>query len=116
MRFIPLLLTLFLSVSIDHTKVRYGNSDLFKEDKGYVVAVLDSKQVYSNIPAYKKISKEKVQKGSARYYQLMSEATKVYRNTLSKVARNNDYFLIVEVGGITGYPTTEITKICIEQL
>tara|TARA_R100000458_G_C8230209_1_gene212135 strand:- start:106 stop:456 length:351 start_codon:yes stop_codon:yes gene_type:complete len=116
MRFSLFLLSFFFSVVIDHTKVRYGNADLFDEDKKHTVGVVDSKEVYTHIPQYKTILKENVKQGSARYYKLMSEATTVYKNTLKKVAKIDGYFLIVEEGGITGYPTTEVTKICIEQL
>lgn len=100
---------------VDASKVRYGKLaevDL-KKDK---VGVVNSKKVYLEIPAYKTIVKDKVEKGSARYIQLMEEATAVYRSTLEKVAQDKGVKLIVETGGVSGVKTTELTDAIIEAL
>lgn len=100
---------------VDASKVRYGKLaevDL-KTDK---VGVVNSKKVYLEIPAYKTIVKDKVEKGSARYIQLMEEATAVYRSTLEKVAQDKGVKLIVETGGVSGVKTTELTDAIIEAL
>ena len=99
----------------DASKVRYGKLaevDL-KKDK---VGVVNSKKVYLEIPAYKTIVKDKVEKGSARYIQLMEEATAVYRSTLEKVAQDKGVKLIVETGGVSGVKTSELTDAIIEAL
>ena len=100
---------------VDASKVRYGKLaevDL-KTDK---VGVVNSKKVYLEIPAYKTIVKDKVEKGSARYIQLMEEATAVYRSTLEKVALDQGIKLIVETGGVSGVKTSELTDAIIEAL
>jgi CRISPR/Cas system CMR-associated protein Cmr5 small subunit len=108
-------ITLF-SVTIDDTKIRYGAKSRFDETKNHVIGVVDSKQVYRHTRAYKKIIGEKVEKGSARYSQLMLKATRQYKEVLEVVARDKNCVLIVEIGGVSGYPTIEVTKICVEHL
>jgi hypothetical protein len=44
-----------------------------------------------------------VQEGTARWQQLMREATEAYKAALRKVASDNSFVLIVEEGGISGY-------------
>mgnify|MGYP001479652834 CR=1 FL=1 len=60
--------------------------------------------------------KDKIEKGSARYIQLMEEATAVYRSTLEKVAQDKSIKLIVETGGVSGVKTSELTDAIIEAL
>lgn len=100
---------------VDASKVRYGKlADVdLKADK---IGVVNSKKVYLEIPAYKTIVKDKVEKGSARYIQLMEEATAVYRSTLEKVAQDKGIKLIVETGGVSGVKTSELTDAIIEAL
>lgn len=100
---------------VDQSKVRYGklaDVDLSKDKVG----VVNSKKVYLEIPAYKTILKDKVEKDSARYIQLMEEATAVYRSTLEKVAKDKAVVLIVETGGVSGVKTSELTDAIIEAL
>jgi hypothetical protein len=100
---------------VDQSKVRYGkfaDVDLAKDKVG----VVNSKKVYLEIPAYKTILKDKIEKGSARYIQLMEEATAVYRSTLEKIAKDKAVVLIVETGGVSGVKTSELTDAIIEAL
>jgi hypothetical protein len=62
-----------------------------------------STEVYEQIEAYKTIKKEGVQEGTARWQQLMKEATAAYKAALKKVASDYSFVLIVEDGGISGY-------------
>jgi hypothetical protein len=103
------------TAKVEKSKIRYGKLtevDL-KKDK---VAVVNSKKVYLAIPAYKTIVKDKVERGCARYVQLMEEATRVFRATLKKIAVKKGVKLIVEVGGTTGIKTTDVTDAIIEAL
>lgn len=100
---------------VNQSKVRYGklaDVDLAKDKIG----VVNSKKVYLEIPAYKTILKDKIEKGSARYIQLMEEATAVYRNTLEKIAKDKSVVLVVETGGVSGVKTSELTDAIIEAL
>lgn len=117
-KLVPLILLLLValaSVHIDSDKVRYGNINSFDASRNDRVAVVDSKEVYLHIPAYLQIIREGVEKGSARYAQLMVRATNDYKRVLSKIGRSR-YVLIVEKGGITDYPTTDATELCIKAL
>lgn len=100
---------------IDANKVRFGvltEVDLTKDK----VAVVNSKKVYLEIPAYKTIVKEKVEKGSARYIKLMEEATEAFRMALAKVAKEKSIKLIVETGGVSGVKTSDVTDAIIEAI
>jgi uncharacterized cupredoxin-like copper-binding protein len=103
------------TAKVEKSKVRYGKLTTvdLKKDK---IAVVNSKKVYLSIPAYKTIVKDKVERGCARYVQLMEEATSVFRATLKKVALKKGVKLIVEVGGTSGIKTTDVTDAIIEAL
>jgi len=90
-------------VKLDRSKVRHGNAARFDAKGSAKVATVRSTDVYAEITAYKTIQKEGVEKGSARYNQLIREATKAYKAALKKVAADGSYVLVVEEGGISGY-------------
>ena len=90
-------------VNLDKALVRWGNAATFDPSKKPLVGTVRSTEVYLKIPAYKRIQEEKVPPGSARYNQLMREATAVYRRVLEQVGRSRKAALIVEQGGISGY-------------
>ncbi|TAH36455.1 MAG: hypothetical protein EYC70_11710 [Planctomycetota bacterium] len=102
-------------VKLDPTLIRYGKASDFDPAKGHKVGTVRSTDVYNEIPAYQTIIKEKVPEGSARWIQLMREATEVYRAALEKAA-GTEYTLIVEEGGISGYTTSNLTQTIIKSL
>lgn len=97
-------------VKLDRDKVRYGDASQFDSKRGDKVGTLRSTEVYEAIPAYKTIKKEGVTEGSARWQQLMQEATSAYKSALRTVASNQSLVLIVEEGGISGYTTADVTS------
>lgn len=102
-------------VKLDEKAIRYGKAADFDPAKNSKVGTVRSTDVYNEIPAYQTIIKEKVDEGSARWLQLMREATQAYRGALEKVA-GTDYVLIVEEGGISGYPAADLTATIIQAL
>ena len=104
-----------VQVFIDRSKIQYGDFDLFDEKRMDKVGVMRIKEVYEEIPQYKTIKKEGVTEGSARWQQLMQEATESYKQALKTVAQGT-YVLLVEEGGVTGYSTTDVTKDLIKQV
>ena len=104
------------SVKLDHSKVRYGTPGDFDPEKGQKVATVRSKEVYRAIPAYQTIVREKVKQGTARYTKLMQEATQHFLKGLNAAVESGPYILVVEQGGITGYPTTDLTAGIIQAL
>lgn len=90
-------------VKLDRDKVRYGDASAFDAKRGDKVGTVRSTEVYEAIPAYKTIKREGVTEGSARWQQLMREATESYKGALRTVAGNQGLVIIVEEGGISGY-------------
>ena len=90
-------------VKLDRAQVRWGNASKFDVKGTATVGTVRSTDVYDEIPAYKTIKKEGVEKGSARYNKLIGQATKDFKAALKKVAKDKGFALIVEEGGISGY-------------
>ena len=99
---------------IDATKVRHGNYSEFDATAEDLVATVDSKIVYRAIPEYKTILREKLEEGSARYAILIRTCTRKFKAAL-KLSQGS-YVLIVEVGGVKDYPTTDITQNIIKNI
>ncbi|MBT3340604.1 MAG: hypothetical protein HN405_06705 [Planctomycetes bacterium] len=99
----------FAAVSLDKSKVRYGNPASFDAERQDKVGTIRSKEIYRAIPAFQKIEKGNIKKGSAQYTKLMGEATKVYRKALKSVAISGAYVILVEQGGISDYSVTDVT-------
>jgi len=117
-KFAALLLFLLAAIFPVHIKpdmVRFGVIHEFDPSRKDKVGVVDSKKVYMNIPPYKRIINEKIEKGSALHTQLLAAATTVYKKCIFKVGKSH-YVLIVEKGGVKDYPTTNVTEQCIEAL
>ena len=111
-----LALGVLLLANIDHSKVRYGDITTFEEERNDKVGTIESKQVYYKIPAYQKVRTGEYRKGTAKYTNAMRESTMEYRRVLKATAKEKDLKLIVEAGGISDYPTTDITPTAISNL
>lgn len=116
-----LLIGVFLSIvgvlstvsqdpNIDSNKVRYGNLSAFDKSKGHTLAVVNSKEVYAEMSEYKRIKKEGIKPGTARYTQLMQICTKRYRSACKKLCGSKNYSLIVEIGGVRKYTPPDETS------
>ncbi|HEX9794320.1 MAG TPA: hypothetical protein VGC54_10090, partial [Planctomycetota bacterium] len=64
-------------VKIDPGKVRFGNLMEFDPAKKPQIGTVRSDVVYKQIPAYKTILADGVERGTARFTKLMKEATAV---------------------------------------
>jgi len=103
-------------VEIDKAKIRFGRLADFDPSRGDAVGTVRSRDIYLAIPAYRRIVDERIDKDSALGRKLMREATKAYNAALKAVAQGDGYVLIVEEGGIRGYPTTDVTDRVIEEI
>lgn len=112
----PSLVRTLDAVDVDKSKIRFGSLSDFDPEKGHRVATVRSQDVYLQIPAYQTILKEGIEKGTARWNQLMQEATAQFKKALRTVAANGSYVLIVEEGGISGYSTTDASTAIIDAL
>jgi len=97
-------------------KVFYGSKDSFDPDKGLPVGTVRSKEVYLEIPAYKKLIEEGIDKDSARGTKLLRQATKTFYKCVHEVGKTSRSALIVEEGGISGYPVRDLTPLIIKNM
>lgn len=111
-----LSLVFLATVTVDRSKVRFGDVDAFLKSQNGNVGVIESQKVYKVIPAYNKINLEKVKKDSARWFELMSKATKEYKKCIREVAKSQNLSLVVELGGIQNYKVVNITDLCIKRV
>ena len=102
--------------NIDTTLIKHGNISNFSTERNDKVAVVNSRNIYKKLPSYMAIEKEGVKKGSARYYELMTKATKTYKRVLRAVAIKKNFVLIVERGGVVDYEYEEATNLCIGEI
>tara|TARA_R110000824_G_scaffold351177_1_gene538167 strand:+ start:463 stop:819 length:357 start_codon:yes stop_codon:yes gene_type:complete len=113
---IPLLMLLSTHPNIDTTLIKYGNISNFSAERNDKVAVVNSRNIYKKLPSYMAIEKEGAKKGSARYYELITKATKNYKRVLKAVAAEKNFVLIVESGGVVDYEYEEATLACIGKI
>jgi len=103
------------SVQITGT-VFYGDKATFDPERKAVVGTVRSKDIYLEIPAYKKILEEGIDKESAKGAKLLREATNVFFRSIRDSARESRAVLVVEEGGISGYPVRDLTPLIIKNL
>ena len=113
---LPLIMILSTHPNIDTTLIRYGDITNFSTERSDKVATVNSKNIYSKLPAFILLEKEGAEKGSARYHELMTKATKSYKRVLRQVAIEKNFVLIVENGGVRNYKFEMITKMCIDKI
>tara|TARA_R110000850_G_scaffold63731_2_gene143714 strand:- start:596 stop:949 length:354 start_codon:yes stop_codon:yes gene_type:complete len=113
---IPLLMLLSAHPNIDTTLIRYGSISNFSAERGDKVATVNSKNIYKKLPSYILLEKEGAKKGSARYNELMTKATKNYKRVLRAVAVKKKFVLIVEQGGVVDYKSEKATTLCIGEI
>ena len=101
---------------IDAKKIRFGNISDFSEERQDKVGVVNSPSVYEHIPEYKIILKQKIKRGTARYTQLMIICTEKFKKAVKSVALANDYKIVVEIGGVSDYPSTDVTDLVIDKI
>jgi len=113
---IPLLMLLSAHPNIDTNLIKYGDISNFSAERNDKVAVVSSRNIYKKLPSYILLEKEGAKKGSARYYELMTKATKSYKRVLRTVAVKKNFVLIVERGGVVDYKYEEATSLCIGEI
>jgi len=95
-------------------KVYFGSKasvDPAKKDKVGTVRATD---VYLQIPAYKELVEKGIDRDSAEGNKLMKKATATFKRAIRSAARASACVLVVEDGGVNGYPVLDITSLVIE--
>jgi len=82
-------------VVIDSTKVYFGNAAKYK-----VPAIVDSQQVYAEIPAYKYIVENGLTEEDPMYWFKMKEASKVFSKALQKLNQKKGFDLVGEIDAL----------------
>ncbi|HOJ32733.1 MAG TPA: hypothetical protein PKY35_03575 [Candidatus Hydrogenedentes bacterium] len=81
----------------DLKKIYWGNPDSF--NKPGQVSILD---VVRSTPEFKTVEKEKVERGTGRYWILMEQASHRSILAITSFARQSDYDLIARLGYLNG--------------
>jgi len=114
---LPLLsMTRYCEPIVNPKMVRYGNISHFNPETQDKIGVVSSVKIYEELPSVITIKKQKIKEGSARYNELMIIATNNYKKILKAVAREKNFVLIVEYGGVRDYPYEEVTSLCISRI
>jgi len=96
-------------------RVYFGDPKTLEQQVNPKVATVRAKEVYERIASYRKISEEGVEKGSARYQQLMLKATNTFKVVVQAEA-NGKYHVVAEEGKVSGYKVYDITQSVIQRL
>jgi len=109
--------TAYFSWEIDVTgDVYFGKKASVDPSKKDKVGTVRAKDVYLQIPAYKEIVEKGIDKESAEGNKLMKKATWAFKQAIKKVARASACVLVVEEGGVIGYPVIDLTSLVIEAI
>lgn len=97
----------------DKTVVFYGSLDSFDN-----AAEVSIDLIIYKTEEYKTITKEKIKRGTGKYWILMEKASKKVKNAIEQFGKDNDYDLVVLRGYIKSVndeiPVTDITDKIIE--
>ena len=114
---LPLLsMTRYCEPIVNPKMVRHGDIAHFNPENQDKIGVVSSIKIYEKLPSVKVIKKQKIKEGSARYNELMTIATNNYKKILKAVAREKNFVLIVEYGGVRDYPFEVVTSLCISRI
>lgn len=100
---------------IDASKIYYGSPSSFEN-----AAEVDIETVMAATPEYKEIVKNKLNKGTGKYWILKGEASNRTLKAISEVAAKTDYDLIAEKGYLKKLDPPigckDITKLVVSKL
>jgi len=100
---------------LDQRKIYCGKPSGFNKP-----GEVDYQAVIKATPEYAKIKKEKIQRGSGRYWLLVSKASDRVDRAIRKVGSSTEYDLIAKKGYLGGLnpavPSDDITRLVIETM
>ncbi len=82
---------------LNKQQVYYGDPKNFSS-----ASVVSAKKIFDEIPAYKQIKDEGLDKNDPRYWILLEKANKVFKKVVKKAAKSGGYDLVAEVGALKG--------------
>ncbi len=99
----------------DEQKIYFGNALSFESP-----AAVSIETVIKATPEYDEIKKNKIEKGTGKYWILINQAQERSVLAISKVAEETDYDLIAEDGYLDALkpaiPNVDITKTVVEKV
>ena len=99
----------------DAQQLYYGSTKSF-----YKPASVNFKDIVRATPEFQVTQKKKIETGSAKYWQLVSQASERALRVIAKVGKESEYDLIVLSGYLEGLETpietTDITDIVLKKL
>ena len=102
-----------IEYKIAREKIYWGQPENFKKP-----AVIEAEEIYKQIPAYRKIQEENLEKDDPEYWPLMRKAARSFVSALKKACKSTSHDLVGEIGSIKAKGTTvpNITKKVISYL
>ena len=100
---------------LDAQKVYYGNSEAFETP-----ASVKIEDVLKATPEYDEIKKKKIERGTGKYWILVSQAQERSKQAIAEVGKESDYDLICEDGYLDelepAIPSVDVTESVLEKL
>lgn len=100
---------------IDESKIYHGSASSFEK-----AAEVDMDKVLAATPEYKEITKEKVKRGTGKYWLLQGDASNRAIKAIKEVADDTDFDLIAEKGYLgklkPPVESKDITKLVVAKL
>ena len=100
---------------LDPKKVYWGTSDSFER-----AGEIDYERVIKATPEYSEIKSNKIQRGTGKYWILLSQASDRVVRTISQVGQQTDCDLIASRGYLTGLqppiPAEDITQVLLDNI
>ena len=100
---------------LDRTKIFWGNGKSF-ESPGEV----DYDEIIKATPEYQEIKKDKIQRGTGKFWLLMSKASTRALRAIAQVGEDTEYDLIAAKGYLGGLkppiPAKDITELVVAEI
>lgn len=100
---------------VDESKIYHGSPSSFEK-----AAEVDIEKVMIATPEYQEITKNKIKRGTAKYWLLQGDASNRALKAVSEVAKETDYDLIAEKGYLgklePAVESKDITKLVVSKL
>ncbi len=101
--------------NLDEKKIYYGTASEFSQP-----AEIDYKRLIQATPEYQEVKDENIERGTGKYWILLSRASNRVVNVVSEVGESSDYDLIAALGYLGGLdpsiPAEDITETVLEAL
>lgn len=103
------------SAEIDEQKIFYGSGEAFEK-----AAEVDYSEIVKSTPEYQEIRDKKIEKGTARYWILINNASQHAVRVISQVGKDTEHDLITALGYLgdleSPIDSENLTELVLEKL